>query len=110
MNKYLIGYNAIKVRSLDSVKGLYKREVIVMMLVIGLFERNKGTLSKFDLITHNKATKATTYAILASLEVKGFITSKKESNHFFAKSYISLTEKGLTFKRELSKLLNTPIC
>lgn len=109
MNKPLVLFNGLKIKSLPSVKGLLDREIFVLLLVIGLYDANKGIITKYNVKTCNRANQGTTYNVLKALELKGFITSKKESNHFFAKSYISLTQKGLTFKRELTKLLNTPV-
>jgi hypothetical protein len=78
---------------------LRRGEYIVLILVITLFDKNKGVVTKNDVVLANDPFSAnTTYTYLDGLIEKGYLTSNRPSKQFFSKSYLGITAKAVNLK------------
>ncbi|MBR9777047.1 MAG: hypothetical protein GYB55_19335 [Cytophagales bacterium] len=78
-------------------------EKIVLITVVRLLEERQ-IISKKDVCVENGIKNSTTYAILKSLENKGYLKSQRD-NQYYSKSYITILRKGLLFKVKLRNLI-----
>ena len=76
-------------------------EKIVLITIIRLLDERQ-VVSKSDVCTANQAKRDTTYNLIRSLEIKGYLESNR-SNQYFSLSYLSLRKKGLKFSSDLKR-------
>lgn len=80
-------------------------EKVVLITIIRLIEE-KEVVTKQEICKANRIKNNTTYAIMRSLETKGFIKSKRARQHY-SRSFLSLTEKGHFFSAILKEFVTS---
>jgi len=105
---YLTSFLAIKLLNNDILGDLEYKEILIFLLVLSCFEREKVVCKTSIVNMNNQYSNDVTYNSLKVLESKGIISSVRNKK-FFSKSFISLTSKGLLLKRSLNKYLSSPL-
>ncbi|MGY6522421.1 MAG: MarR family transcriptional regulator [Mongoliitalea sp.] len=80
-------------------------EKVVLITIIRLIEE-KEVVTKKEICEANRIKDNTTYAIIRSLESKGYVSSKRSNKHY-SKSFLSLSFKGQFFSVLLKDFINS---
>ena len=107
MNTFLFFYKSLLVNSILSPYkvGMRRGEYITLVLIISLIESNNGIVTQADVIKANKdIPRSTTYRNIKMLIDAGYLNSER-GRQFFARSYLTLTDKALLLQSRIKSLL-----